>query len=130
MDRKIPTVALTNWPVRHAGWLQETDPAVRDIRLDSPAWFTWLARAEVRRFAYPIADPARGYITGFMTVRKEGRQRGQAYWTVYRRCGRHLRKVYLGCSAAVTEARLQALAWTFLVEERQRHGEDVPCVPS
>ena len=130
MSAKTPTVALTNWPVRNAGWLGECQQATCAIRLDSPAWFAWLEEAGVTRFAYPIFDPERGYITGYMTVRKERRQRGQGYWTVYRRCGRQLRKVYVGRSPAVTEARLQAIAWAFLVEERQRHGEEAPTVPS
>ncbi len=41
-----------------------------------------------------------------------------------------VRKVYLGRSATVTEGRLQAIAWAFLVEERQRDGEEAPTVPS
>ena len=130
MSAKTPTVALTSWPVRNAGWLEESQHAACAIRLDSPAWFAWLEGAEVTRFAYPIFDPQRGYITGYLTVRKERRQRGAAYWTVYRRCGRQVRKVYVGRSAAVTEARLQAIAWAFLVEERRRHGEAAPIVPS
>ena len=45
-----------------------------------------------------------------MTVRKERRQRGGAYWTAYRRQGRRLRKIYLGPSASVTKARLREVA--------------------
>ncbi len=96
MSAKTPTVVLTSWPVRNAGWLGATQHAACDIRLDSPTWLAWLEQAEVTRFAYPIVDPQRGTITGYMTVRKERRQRGTAYWTVYRRCGRQVRKVYLG----------------------------------
>ena len=130
MSGKTPTVSLTNWPVRNAGWLWASPQTTSTIRLDSRAWFGWLEAAEVTRFAYPIFDPGRGYITGYMTVRKERRQRGHGYWTVYRRCGRQVRKVYIGRSAEVTETRLRAIAWTFLVEERQRHGEAAPTVPS
>ncbi len=130
MRAKTPTVALTNWPVHNAGWLAEAQHAACAIRLDSLAWFAWLEVAEVTKFAYPIFDPQRGYITGYMTVRKERRQRGQTYWTVYRRSGRQVRKVYVGRAAAVTEARLQAIAWAFLTEERQRHGEEAPAIPS
>ena len=62
------------------------------------------------RFAYPLFDPAEGYIVGRMTVRKERRERGGVYWTAYRRtCGR-LRKVYLGRSETLTHARLEAIA--------------------
>lgn len=130
MSAKTPTVTLTNWPVRNAGWLSGGAQATDAIRLDSPGWFAWLEEAEVTRFAYPIDDPGHGYISGYMTVRKERRQRGQAYWTVYRRCGRQVRKVYIGRTVAVTEARLQAIAWAFLEEERQRHGEEPPRIPS
>ncbi len=130
MSAKTPTVALASRPVRGAGWLYDPQQGGPGIRLDSPAWFAWLDMVTTRSFAYPISDPARGYITSYMTVRKEGRARGTRYWTVYRRCGKQVRKVYLGRSARVTEARLQAIAWAFLIEERQRHGEEPPTVPS
>lgn len=101
MSAKTPTVS--------AGGLY--DPAAPDrIDLDSPAWWAWLAAPTTTRFAYPLYDPAVGYTIGFMTVRKEGRQRGGRYWTAYRRAGARLRKVYLGRSETVTAARLQAIA--------------------
>ena len=80
------------------------------IRLDTPAWFAWLEAAATTRFSYALFNRSRGYIDGFMTVRKERRQRGTAYWTVYRRQGQRLRKVYLGPSAALTQARLEEIA--------------------
>lgn len=80
------------------------------ISLDSPEWFTWLEAPVTTRFSYALHNRAQGYIDGFMTVRKEKRQRGGAYWTVYRRCGRRLRKVYVGPSAAVTLDRLEEVA--------------------
>jgi len=43
------------------------------IRLDTPAWFSWLAEATTRSFSYPITDRARGYISVYVTVRKEHR---------------------------------------------------------
>ena len=78
------------------------------IWLDTPAWFAWLDAAT--RFAYPLFDPAKGYIVAAITVRKEARARGGTYWTAYRRADGHLRKVYLGRAAAVTQARLAAVA--------------------
>lgn len=72
-----------------------------------------------RRFAYPLYDPAVGYVVGFMTVRKERRQRGGAYWTAYRRRGARLRKVYLGRSGTLTQARLQAIADALREEARR-----------
>ncbi len=83
-------------------------------RLDSPAWFAWLEEPATRSFAYPVYDAAQGWIDSVLTVRKERRQRGGAYWTAYRHVGGHLRKVYLGRSATVTHARLRAIAAALL----------------
>jgi hypothetical protein len=88
----------------------------RSIRLDSAAWFSWLEQQTSRSFCYPLFDPACGYIIGFMTVRKEGRRRGGLYWTVYRRQGARLRKIYLGPTARVTGARLAEVAERLLRE--------------
>ena len=81
-----------------------------NIVVDSPAWFAWLAAPTTVCFAYALFNRAQGYIDGFVTVRKETRQRGGAYWTAYRRQGKRLCKVYLGPSTAVTAARLEAAA--------------------
>jgi hypothetical protein len=81
-----------------------------NIRLDSAQWFAWLEAPEHCSFSYALLNHAKGYIDGFMTVRKERRQRGAAYWTAYRRQGRHLRKVYLGPTSALTAARLAEVA--------------------
>ena len=82
----------------------------RSIPLDSPQWFAWLEAPENDGFSYALHNHAKGYIDGFMTVRKERRQRGGAYWTAYRRQGRRLHKIYLGPSASVTQARLSEVA--------------------
>jgi hypothetical protein len=84
------------------------------LDLDTPAWFTWLEDATTHSFAYPIYNAAQGYIEAFMTLRKERRQRGGAYWTAYSHVGGRLRKAYVGRSPGVTQARLHALAATFL----------------
>jgi len=84
------------------------------VWLDTPPWFAWLDAATTTRFAYPLFDPAVGYIVAMMTVRKERRARGGAYWTAYRRASGHLRKVYVGATPAVTQARLGALARALL----------------
>jgi len=97
-------------PLVSAGALFDPTAPLPPIRLDTPAWLAWLEQPTTTRFAYPLFDPARGYIIGRMTVRKERRQRGGSYWTVYRRAGRQVRKVYLGSSACVTHARLEAIA--------------------
>lgn len=84
------------------------------IRLDSAAWFGWLEQEATRSFSYPLFDGRCGYIIGFMTVRKEARRRGGQYWSVYRRQGRGMRKIYLGQSERVTGARLAEVADSLL----------------
>lgn len=80
--------------------------------MDTADWVAWLEAPSTRCFSYPLFDPSVGYIVGFMTVRKEQRQRGGAYWSVYRRAQGRLRKIYVGTSAAVTAARLAEIAVT------------------
>lgn len=88
------------------------------VRLDSPAWFAWLAAPATNSFAYPVFNPAQGYIEGFLSVRKERRTRGDVYWTAYCHLGGRLRKAYLGRSERVTDARLAAVAATMLAHTR------------
>jgi LuxR family maltose regulon positive regulatory protein len=102
MSAKTPTV--------YDRWLEDPQIPGSSIRLDSPAWLAWLEAATTSRFAYPIYDPVGGYISGVMTVRKERRQRGGWYWSVFRRSGRRVCKIYLGRSTVVTQVRLQAIA--------------------
>ncbi|MCB0046477.1 MAG: hypothetical protein KDD92_13705 [Caldilineaceae bacterium] len=80
------------------------------IRLDTSQWFAWLDDPANTRFSYALHNRKKGYIDGFMTVRKERRQRGGAYWSVYRRQGHKLHKVYVGPSAALTLERLEEIA--------------------
>jgi len=91
--------------------------------LDSTAWFTWLEEPTTTSFAYPIDNAAQGYIEGWMTVRKERRQRGGVYWTVYWHVGGRMRKAYVGRAAAVTDARLRASAADLL--DSVQHSVDV-----
>lgn len=118
MSRSIPDVSAGRLyaPAQAAG-----------IPLDSAAWWAWLADPTTTRFTYPLHDRRAGYISGFMTVRKERRQRGGAYWTVYRRAGGRLRKIYLGRAEAVTAARLEAIAQAWLAEARA--GEEGQAMP-
>ena len=97
-------------PFVRSAVLEDPDVDAFGIRLDTPQWFAWLDDPANVRFSYALHNRAKGYIDGFMTVRKERRQRGSAYWTAYRRCGRRLRKVYIGRSAALTHARLEEIA--------------------
>ena len=97
-------------------WVSGDGLPSNGIRLDRPAWFSWLDAPTTTSFAYPLHDPRCGYIIGFMTVRKEARQRGGRYWSAYRRQGPRLRKIYLGASGAVTHARLEEVVATLLRE--------------
>lgn len=118
MSRHTPTVS--------AGALYDPATPAASIRLDSPAWRAWLEAPPAARFTYPLHDRRAGDIAGFMTVRKEGRRRGGWYWTAYRRAGGRLRKIYLGRAAAVTHARLEAIAQALLAEaQRRKEGNPV-----
>ena len=112
MSATTPFVWVLPWEGR--AFIDGQEPGDARVWLDTPAWLTWLDAATTTRFAYPIVDPAKGYIVARMTVRKERRVRGGAYWTAYRRTDGHLRKAYVGAAAAVTHARLHALARAFL----------------
>jgi LuxR family transcriptional regulator, maltose regulon positive regulatory protein len=130
MRRSIPTVwVYGRCPDAWAELEQPTLPSA-SLRLDRPQWRDWLEATSVTSFAYPLTDWSAGWIAGFMTVRKERRQRGGWYWTAYHRQGRRLRKIYLGPSSALTLARLEGVATTLLAESRTRGrkegGKDAP----
>ncbi len=118
MAAKIPEVL--------EGCLYDPRQGGSTIRLDTPAWFGWLVAPTTTSFSYPLYDRARGYIVGFMTVRKERRQRGGMYWSVFRRCGSRVRKIYLGQSSRVTQARLQAIAEVLRGTPAEPGGTDTP----
>jgi hypothetical protein len=80
------------------------------IRVDSAAWFAWLAAPSTTSFAYPILAPEQGYIVGFLTLRREPRTRGGLYWSAYWHVGRRVHKAYVGPAERVTAARLHAVA--------------------
>jgi hypothetical protein len=93
------------------------------IGLDSAAWFSWLEQEATRSFSYPLFESRCGYIIGFMTVRKEVRQRGGHYWSVYRRQAGRVRKIYLGQSGSLTAARLEQVARSLLRERAPPHRQ-------
>jgi hypothetical protein len=97
-------------PIVERGILIDDQVDGPTIRLDTPAWFAWLEAPTTSRFSYALFNRSGGYIDGFMTVRKERRQRGTAYWSVYRRQGQRLCKLYVGPSAALTQVRLEQIA--------------------
>ena len=76
--------------------LTDAGPGAADaVRVGSPHWHAWLARADNPGFIF------RGD-AGHFTARREVR-RGSPYWYAYRRRGGKLRKVYLGKSEQVTQ---------------------------
>jgi LuxR family maltose regulon positive regulatory protein len=97
-------------------WLLNPRADGCDLRLDTPTWFAWLEAPESRSFAYGLFDPHHGWIAGFMTVRKDRRQRGGWYWSVFRRQGSRMRRFYLGRAEQVTAARLAGIAQQLLAE--------------
>jgi len=94
-------------------WLYDPALPTGEVELDTPAWFEWLERATTISFSYPIFEASCGYIVGFITVRKERKQRGYYYWSAYRRRNGRLQKRYVGPSRQVTKARLEAIAEGF-----------------
>jgi hypothetical protein len=116
-------------PVVDGLWVYGAGLPIEGLRLDGPAWVNWLTAATTRSFSYPLFDRQCGYIIGFMTVRKEGRRRGGGYWSVYRRQGTQLRKIYLGRSEVVTQVRLEAVVATLLAERRTPEGVKPPRLP-
>ena len=97
-------------------WLVDPQHPDAEIRLDSTAWFEWLEAARNISFSYALFDPSCGYIVGWMTVRKERKQRGYYYWSAYRRRNGRLHKRYVGPSRQVTQARLDVVADAFQQE--------------
>ena len=117
MSAKTPTIS--------GGWLYDPRQPNGAIALDSAAWYEWLESSEARSFSYPVFDAHCGYIVGFLTVRKEGRQRGGKYWRVYRRSQGRVRKFYLGAAQQVTRARLVGIVRTVLAEREHCTEEEV-----
>lgn len=73
----------------------------QSLRVGSPAWANWLETATV--FSY-----APRWTSFRFTARRE-RRRNQLYWYAYLRNERKLHNAYLGKSAALDLARLDAV---------------------
>jgi len=83
--------------------LYTDDPLTTGLRVDSPAWFTWLTTASTFYFVSP---------TGSFTAQLERRQRGGSYWIAYRRRAGVLRRAHLGKPDRLTLERLDCVALT------------------
>lgn len=119
MSAKTAAVSVTGRSGPGARVLYASEQA-SGIVVDTPAWFAWLEEATTRSFSYPVFGPRAGYIVRFLTVRKEERQRGGKYWSAYCREGPRMRRMYLGKSEMVTQARLEAIAEIVREELRTR----------
>lgn len=117
MARKTPTIWVAFSEKGTHAEVEIRERAECTIRLESVGWWAWLEEPTTQSFAYPIYDAQAGYICGFMTVRKERRERGSNYWVAYRRVGGRLRKIYLGRAVELTQRRLAATAERFLSQE-------------
>ena len=114
MARTTPTVWVSCWGTAPQAKVRLPGLPEQDIELDTPNWQAWLEGPSTFSFAYPIYDGRVGYIRGFMTVRKERRERGSCYWVAYRRSGERVRKIYLGRTAHLTQQQLAVTAERFL----------------
>jgi len=111
MSRATPRIWVAAWTGE--AYLEDAALPAGRLWLDTPAWFAWLEAPSTTRFSYALFNRAKGYIDGFITLRKEQRQRGRAYWSAYRRQGQRVRKLYLGPSTALTHDQLERLAARF-----------------
>jgi LuxR family maltose regulon positive regulatory protein len=125
MARSSPTIWVTSWGGETQASVTIADEPVSTIRLDTEAWQAWLEAPGTVSFSYPIFDRQVGYIRGWMTVRKERRERGGHYWVAYRRTGSRVRKIYLGRTSNVTQQQLAASARRFLAMEGSAASEAV-----
>ncbi len=115
----MPRRASRKTPLVLSGYLY-TDDAFTGTRLDSPAWCAWLSTATT--FYY---DGRRGTFT----ARCERRQRGDRYWTAYRRQRGVLRRVYLGKTDLLTAQRLEEVALLLLALPHSKGDPVVPTAP-
>ena len=101
-------------------YVEDPEQPSKPVWLDRVEWFEWLEQERTRCFSYAVFDASVGYIVGFMTVRKERRERGGGYWIAYRRCVGKLRRVYLGASRGLTREKLEEVAKEFLAASRSQ----------
>src|SRR5438552_11284375 len=79
----------------------------------SEAWFVWLSSATTFYYQSRL---------GTFTAHREARQRGDQYWTAYRRQAGSLRRVYLGKADQLTPQRLEEVALRLTAASHQKGG--------
>ena len=90
----MPRKSSRNTPIILSGVLYTNDEHT-GLRVESPAWWSWLQDAT--SFYYQTERP--------FTARLEKRRQGK-FWYAYRRSQGKLYKVYLGASPQLTSERL------------------------
>ncbi len=113
----MPRRASRKTPLILSGYLY-TDDTYTGTRVDSPAWFAWLTTATT--FYYDGRQ-------GTFTAHCERRQRGDLYWTAYRRYRSILSRVYLGKADQLTAQRLEEVALLLIAPP---HSKGVPAAPA
>ena len=111
----------------HLRWSPQTEayelstgenPASHKVMPGSPAWFAWLEH--IPSFSFQSRSGAH------CTVRKETVQRSGDYWYAYRSLHRRTMKRYIGRTADLSTARLEAVAESFTETSDQRHTQTIP----
>src|SRR5690349_3315131 len=87
------------------------------LAVETPEWYAWLEEHTSFAFSDSI---------GSFTARKEPRRSGGWYWKAYRRRAGKLLSAYLGRSADLSLARLQATARTLAGEDSSVSTEPPP----
>jgi LuxR family maltose regulon positive regulatory protein len=80
--------------------------------LTSASWSAWLDMIETFHFCSPTCDT--------LTLRKEKKQRGSAYWYAYKRVDGKVQKKYLGDKSKLDLDMLETLAYQFARSEPVR----------
>jgi LuxR family transcriptional regulator, maltose regulon positive regulatory protein len=103
--RRGRATAMARIPSVANGLVEIGAPGIRGVVVGSADWWAWLARDDVRSFAFRSAEC-------HYTARKERRRRGGVYWVAYRMAGGRMHKAYLGKADELTSARLAQAATT------------------
>ncbi len=92
----MPRTESKSTPTIISGALYTDDPATTGTRIDTPAWFEWLATGQ-------------SFYHAGCTFRAEQRRKGLSWYAFKKRSGK-LSKAYAGRTGALTAQRLDAVA--------------------